>query len=213
MTYTFAIGDIHGCVNQMRRMQDRIMVYAPSGTVVFLGDYIDRGPDSKAVLDILMGEVPKEWRWIALKGNHEDMMVQAIRDPRLVSWWIGNGGAETLVSFGGEIPNPVVSWCRRLPSYHIDDHRIFVHAGVKDIIPIEHQTDEEFLWLRVPPHYHGTYWGKHVVHGHTPSIKNPTTFGNRTNVDSGCVFDGRLSCAVFEDGVPGGPIDFIEVSA
>jgi serine/threonine protein phosphatase 1 len=80
---------------------------------------------------------------------------------------------------------------------------------VEETIPLEEQDDDILLWMRTEPNYSGYYWGKHVCHGHTPSSSNPRTVGNRTNVDSGAVFGGVLSCAVFDDAVPGGPIDFL----
>jgi diadenosine tetraphosphatase ApaH/serine/threonine PP2A family protein phosphatase len=85
--------------------------------------------------------------------------------------------------------------------------------GVDEDRSLAQQDWEDLLWKRFPPDYSGHFWGKHLVHGHTPSRHNPETFGNRTNVDSGCVFGGKLSCAVFDDSKAGGPIDFIEVAA
>ncbi len=213
MSYTFAIGDIHGCVGPLKRMLSRVEAYAPEGTIVFLGDYVDRGPDSKGVIDMLMEAAPAGWRWIALKGNHEDMMVGACDGTRDESWWLKNGGIETRMSFGGDIPSDCLDWARALPLYYQDEHRIFVHGGVREGVYFEEQSPDDFMWTRFAPGYSSEYWGKHLVHGHTPSPKNPLTTGNRTNLDSGCVFGQKLSCAVFNDGLPGGPIEFIEVAA
>lgn len=213
MHYTFAIGDIHGCIDPLTRMLERIEAYASEGTVVFLGDYVDRGPDSKAVLDRLIAGTSDPWRWICLKGNHEDMMVGAYADSDNRSVWISNGGFETALSYGGRVLPEHLQWADDRPLLHVDRHRIFVHAGVVPEFPLKLQTKRDLLWLRFSPGQSGDYWGKHLVHGHTPSDSNPMTTGNRTNLDSACVFGGRLSCAVFDDDVPGGPIDFIEVSA
>jgi serine/threonine protein phosphatase 1 len=213
MSYTFAIGDIHGCIGPMKRMLSRIEAYASQGTVVFLGDYIDRGPDSQAVLETLMGDVAAGWRWVILKGNHEDMMVGAQDGSCDEALWLGNGGMETLRSYGGIIPSTHLAWAASLPLIHQDNHRIFVHAGVREGIYFEDQTARDLMWTRFPADHSGEYWGKHLVHGHTPSPKHPLTIGNRTNVDSACVFGGKLSCAVFDDNIAGGPIDFIAVSA
>ncbi|HWT60488.1 MAG TPA: metallophosphoesterase family protein [Rhizobium sp.] len=213
MRYTFAIGDIHGCIDPLDSIIDRIETYVSKGTVVFLGDYIDRGPDSRGVLDRLIAGPSDPWRWICLKGNHEDMMVAAYADSDDRAVWLGNGGLETEISFGGRVLPQHLQWATERPLMHVDRHRIFVHAGVDPAFPLERQTKRDLLWLRFPSGESSDYWGKHLVHGHTPSLSNPATTGNRTNIDSGCVFGGKLSCAVFDDEVAGGPIDFIEVRA
>ncbi|MBY5620578.1 metallophosphoesterase family protein [Rhizobium leguminosarum] len=213
MRYTFAIGDIHGCIDPLRRMIDRIEAYAPEGTVVFLGDYIDRGPDSKSVLDRIIAGPSEPWRWICLKGNHEDMMVAAYADGQSRAVWLGNGGLETEISYGGRVLPQHLQWATDRPLMHVDRHRIFVHAGVDPKFSLDRQSQDDLLWMRFLAGQPGEYWGKHLVHGHTPSMSNPMTTGNRTNIDSGCVFGGKLSCAVFDDEIAGGPIDFIAVRA
>ncbi|MFF0950323.1 metallophosphoesterase family protein [Rhizobium leguminosarum] len=215
MRYTFAIGDIHGCIDPLNRMIDRIEAYAREGTVVFLGDYVDRGPDSKSVLDRIIAGPSDQWRWICLKGNHEDLMVAAYADSHSRDVWIGIGigGLETEMSYGGRVLPQHLQWAADRPLMHVDRHRIFVHAGVDPAFPLDRQSEQDLLWIRFPPDWSGAYWGKHLVHGHTPSLSNPVTTGNRTNIDSGCVFGGKLSCAVFDDEIAGGPIDFIEVRA
>ncbi|MGO8371504.1 metallophosphoesterase family protein [Rhizobium ruizarguesonis] len=217
MRYTFAIGDIHGCIDPLNRMIDRIAAYAPGGTVVFVGDYVDRGPDSKSVLDRIIAGPSDSWRWICLKGNHEDLMVAAYADSDSDSRdvWIGSGigGLETEMSYGGRVLPQHLQWAADRPLMHVDRYRIFVHAGVDPEFPLEQQSEHDLLWLRFPSGESSDYWGKHLVHGHTPSLSNPLTTGNRTNIDSGCVFGGKLSCAVFDDDIAGGPIDFIEVRA
>ncbi|UWU16137.1 metallophosphoesterase family protein [Rhizobium sullae] len=212
MNFTFAVGDIHGCLEPLREMLDRIRAYARAGTVVFIGDYIDRGPDSKGVIDLLMnGSGSQSWRWICLKGNHEDMMLRAHANDGERIWWLENGGLETELSYGGKVAVNHLLWASQLPLMHIDNNRIFVHAGVVPDLPLEMQSPQDLVWLRVPDDYSTDYWGKHLCHGHTPSMANPMTVGNRTNIDSGCVFGGPLSCAVFDDSRPGGPIEFIQV--
>lgn len=210
MAYTFAIGDIHGCFDQLKALVSKIEASRPAGKIVFLGDYVDRGPDSASVIAFIMAGPQKEgWEWVALKGNHEDMMVTCVRGENPLEWWMGNGGAQTIVSYGDKINPDHLEWADALPLAHVDEHRIFVHAGVDETVPLDEQTEKELLWSRKPPHYSGEYWGKHLCHGHTPSLTNPTTVGNRTNVDSGAVFGGKLSCAVFHDETPGAPLEFI----
>ncbi|MBY5570105.1 serine/threonine protein phosphatase [Rhizobium leguminosarum] len=213
MRYTFAIGDIHGCIDPLNRMIDRIEAYAPEGIVVFVGDYVDRGPDSKRVLDRIIAGPSEPWQWICLKGNHEDMMVAAYADGQSRAVWLGNGGLETEISYGGRVLPQHLQWAADRPLMHVDRHRIFVHAGVDPAFPLDRQSQDDLLWMRFMAGGPGEYWGKHLVHGHTPSMSNPMTTGNRTNIDSGCVFGGKLSCAVFDDEIAGGPIDFIAVRA
>lgn len=213
MSYTFAIGDIHGCLGPLKNLLAIIEGSRPDGgTVVFLGDYVDRGPDSKGVVDLIIaGPQKKGWTWISLKGNHEDMMVGAYDGEYELVWWLGNGGTETLASYGGGLSAEPIEWMRSLPLKHEDANRIYVHAGLDETVPLSEQTEQTMLWSRRPPHFSGDYWGKHLVHGHTPGHDHPKTIGNRTNVDSAAVFGGSLSCAVFADDTPGPPIDFISV--
>ena len=213
MAYIFAVGDIHGCIDPLNRLLARIEAYAPSGTVVFLGDHVDRGPDSCAVLDRLISGPPAGFEWICLMGNHEDLMCGAYDGRHSRDLWLNNGGLETEMSFGGRIPASYLDWAGNRPLIHIDAQRIFVHAGVSTLFPLERQSRRDLLWLRFSPDESGDYWGRHLVHGHTPSKSNPVTVGNRTNLDAACVFGGKLVCAVFDDAVAGAPIDFIEVAA
>ncbi|AFL49717.1 serine/threonine protein phosphatase 1 [Sinorhizobium fredii] len=207
---TFAVGDIHGCLAQLDDLLEAIESSAPGGRVIFLGDLVDRGPESRGVVErIMAGPTKAGWQWITLKGNHEDMLLSARKGLAEMSSWLMNGGDETLESYGGAIPLSHLVWMAELPSIIIEPYRIFVHAGVEETIPLEEQDDDILLWMRTEPNYSGYYWGRHVCHGHTPSSSNPRTVGNRTNVDSGAVFGGVLSCAVFDDAVPGGPIDFL----
>ncbi|MEI3854518.1 MULTISPECIES: metallophosphoesterase family protein [Ensifer] len=207
---TFAIGDIHGCLDQLRVLLGEIETYAPAGRVIFLGDLIDRGPDSRGVVEFVMAGPSKPgWTWLTLKGNHEEMLWGASSGESDVDWWLMNGGQETLVSYNGVVPGRHLKWIKELPTILVERHRIFVHAGIDETLPLEQQGDEIFLWIRRPEDYSGEYFGKHLCHGHTPSAANPRTIGNRTNVDSGAVFSGVLSCAVFDDDQPGGPIDFL----
>ncbi|OAP39989.1 serine/threonine protein phosphatase [Sinorhizobium glycinis] len=207
---TFAVGDIHGCLAELDALLAAIESAAPGGRVIFLGDLVDRGPESRGVVErIMAGPAKPGWQWITLKGNHEDMLLSARKGLAEMSSWLMNGGDETLESYGGAIPLSHLVWMAELPSIIVEPYRIFVHAGVEETIPLEEQGDDILLWMRIEPNYSGYYWGKHVCHGHTPSRSNPRTVGNRTNVDSGAVFGGVLSCAVFDDDVPGGPLDFL----
>ncbi|WFU49872.1 metallophosphoesterase family protein [Sinorhizobium terangae] len=207
---TFAVGDIHGCLAQLEALLASIESAVPSGRIIFLGDLIDRGPESRGVVErIMAGPTKPGWEWLTLKGNHEEMLLAARRGYAEMSAWLMNGGDETMASYGGAIPLSHLVWMAERPSIIVDQYRIFVHAGVDENIPLDQQGDDILLWIRTPSNHSGDYWGKHLCHGHTPSRSNPRTVGNRTNVDSGAVFGGVLSCAVFDDDQPGGPVGFL----
>ncbi|KQY20250.1 metallophosphoesterase family protein [Rhizobium sp. Root483D2] len=211
MSYTFAIGDIHGCLDKLKALVSKIEAARPGGTIVFLGDYVDRGPESKGVIDFIMaGPSKATWTWVALKGNHEDMMVGALTGEDDPGMWLMNGGKQTMDSYGGKPDPSHVKWIKGLPTKYRDENRVYAHADMDDSVPFDEQREAVLLWSRKPEHYSGTYWGKHFVHGHTPSHRNPNTIGNRTNLDSGAVFGGKLSCAIFHDESAGGPLDFIQ---
>jgi serine/threonine protein phosphatase 1 len=210
MSFTFAIGDIHGCHAQLQRLLESIEAQWPAGRIIFLGDYIDRGPDSRAVVErIMAGPTKPGWEWTALKGNHEAMMVAALKQRKQVSLWLDNGGSETLDSFGGRVADHVVDWMDALPTMICDQQRIFVHACVDEALPLDKQPERTLLWSRPVEGHNGRYWGMHLCHGHTPAPENPITIGNRTNIDSGCVYGGSLTAAVFDDDTPGAPVRFV----
>lgn len=215
MAYTFAIGDIHGCFAELKSLLARIELARPSGgTVVFLGDYVDRGPESKGVINLIMaGPENERWKWIALKGNHEDMMVGALTGHDAPDMWLMNGGTTTMRSYDRKPVKAHVDWAAALPLKYQDEHRVYAHADMDGEVPYDEQREAVLLWSRKAPHFSGDYWGKHLVHGHTPAMDNPKTIGNRTNVDSGCVFGGKLSCAVFDDDLPGAPVEFMSVTS
>lgn len=212
MSLTFAIGDIHGCHAELEAMLETIEAQCSGGRIVFLGDYVDRGPDSKAVLDrVIAGPASPDWQWIALKGNHEAMMASALLAGQNIELWLDNGGAETFDSFSGHVPDVTLAWLDALPVILVDPHRIFVHAFVDENLPLGAQPERTLLWHRPTPQRDRGYWGRHLCHGHTPSAGNPETIGNRTNIDSGCVYGGSLTAAVFDDDRPGPPIRFLSI--
>lgn len=222
---TFVVADIHGRLDLLELALERISSAAPSNrgarTVVFTGDYIDRGPQSRQVIERLMAGPPAGWRWVCLKGNHEDMLVVTCGGHVGPDWWIDNGGCATLRSYGARgtdrdailaaIPAEHVRWATELPTLHQDRHRIFVHAGVDPALPLDRQGDDIRLWMRNEcPLGHGNH---HVVHGHTPHRDGPRVTAGRTNLDTGAFFTGRLVVAVFDDELAGAPVRFIEVRA
>lgn len=211
---TFAIGDIHGRFDLLQDALALIERKSPTGTVVFTGDYVDRGPQSKEVLDRLMAGPPEpsRWAWVCLKGNHEDMMVGAIRGNYEPAWWIGNGGDATLTSFGETLlGEKYVQWAEKLPLIHRDKHRIYVHAGVDETLPLSQQTEHDLLWSRLPKFGDCRHPEGYVVHGHTPFNDGPIILLGRANIDTGAVFSGRMVVAEFADEVPGPPTALHEI--
>jgi serine/threonine protein phosphatase 1 len=220
---TYAIGDIHGRLDLLQEARAAIGAHAGGAarTVICLGDYVDRGPDSKGVVETLM-DLTDGSSWICLKGNHEDMMLQALRAERYGSLgqWMWNGGEETLRSYGGRgaVPAAHLDWLEALPLFHLDAHRLFVHAGVKPGQPLEDQDPETLMWIRdVFLEAAPEALPCHIVHGHTPQwrgkrdLSRPERLPHRTNLDTGAVWTGILSVGVFEDGRPGGPVEVLAI--
>jgi serine/threonine protein phosphatase 1 len=152
---------------------------------------------------------------VCLRGNHEEMLINASMN-RQVTTWLVNGGHDTLDSYGVEtaeaIPADHLAWFKNLPLAISDGKRFFVHAGVEHGIPLDQQDKHAMLWIREPflsdPRDHGQY----IVHGHTPAMTGrPEHLRNRLNLDTGAVFGGRLTAAVFNEEAIG-PIAFIDDS-
>jgi len=182
--------------------------------LVFLGDYVDRGPNSaKVVAWVRELQATSPADVICLKGNHEDMLLQAIGRPLGTFCWIENGGDAAMASWGVQdpidIPLDVLAWMEALPTLWEDDKRYFVHAGLYPGLDIPRQTDQYKLWIRDKFLDSDFDFGKHVVHGHTPDIKGLQLFANSTNLDTGAVFGGPLTAGVFTN-EQGSPIAFIQ---
>jgi serine/threonine protein phosphatase 1 len=207
MTLTYAIGDIHGSLDKLKSLVAGCQEHAGDREMmlVFLGDYIDRGPDSAGVVRFvltLQSEAPE--RIITLKGNHEAWALAVADGKMRVSGWLINGGARTLESYGandvGDLPRQHLDWMRSLRLTYDDGRRFFVHAGVNPRRPLDDQDEEELLWIREPFLDDIRSYGRLVVHGHTPlEGATPDLRRNRLNLDTGAVFGGPLTAAVFDD--------------
>jgi Calcineurin-like phosphoesterase len=205
-TITFAIGDIHGCHRALLQLLALCRAHAKGQDhrFVFIGDYVDRGTDSRAVIatlrefeEHLLGKV------VCLMGNHEDMMLEAI-DSGDPAWWLNNGGGNTLDSYGiddtANLPPTDIAWIRSLKLLFDDGRRFFVHAGVDPDFPLDEQPREALLWIRGKFHRSARDYGRLIVHGHTPTRDaQPEVNGNRVNIDTACVYGGLLTAAVFTD--------------
>jgi serine/threonine protein phosphatase 1 len=216
MSLTYVIPDIHGRSDLLRDGLAGILAHAAGGpgTIVALGDYVDKGPDSKAVIDILMTLPPPGWSLVALKGNHDAMMVAGLRDPSKMQWWLDRGGDAAIKSYGGDasqVPSDHIEWLDRLALMHVDRQRVYVHAGLDPDLPLDRQVERTLLWKRYPEGYAFDFAGRHVVHGHDSLVDGPKLYEGRSNLDTRAWRTGRLVIAVFDDDTPGGPIDFVRV--
>lgn len=225
-----AIGDVHGEADRLKRMHRLILQRwseAWAGRrlhLVHLGDYVDRGPDSFGVIEAIMALGQTDGLHIVnLRGNHEQMMIEALDDTHSTarSTWLRNGGEETLESYRAaghsDVPDHHVSWLRALPTLHRDmpSQMIFVHAGI-DVDTYPDARPDVHMWTRSRRFFDTRKWknpalkGWTVVHGHTPTHDFlPECDGapvRRINIDTGAVYGGRLTAAIF---VPGEEVRFL----
>jgi serine/threonine protein phosphatase 1 len=202
---TYAIGDIHGCNNLLLALLEGIEDHAGGRPyrLVFLGDYIDRGPDSAGVIQTvrqLQQQSPETV--ICLRGNHEQLLVEAADDPNSVLPWLSNGGDMTLRSFRAQgmdsPPAEVIEWAEQLPTFYEDERHYYVHAGLDPSRPLNDQTDHDRIWIRSPFVDADHDFGKYVVHGHTPLGGGlPDERPYRTNLDTAAVYGGALTAGLF----------------
>ena len=216
MSLTYVIPDIHGRCDLLSNALVDITArsHGEPGIIVTIGDYVDKGPESKQVIDLLLSGVAEGWNLIALKGNHDFMMVEALRDPSKMPLWIEKGGDTALASYGGDpaaVPPSHIAWLDRLRLTYVDAHRLYVHAGVDPQVPLDRQSETTLLWKRYPKGFPDGFGNLHVVHGHDNHPEGPLLFEGRTNLDTLAWRTGRLTIGVFEDDRPGGPVDFIVV--
>ena len=161
MSKTYAIADLHGRFDLLEMALACIVERdEPPATVVMLGDYVDRGPDSRKIIERLMAGLGRDgWRLICLRGNHEDIMWQTCRRLPDVEWWLTNGGGATLISYGQQIgdqadvtivPASHLDWIEQLPLMYVDRHRVFVHAGIDPNCSLDEQDAEDVIWKIYP---------------------------------------------------------------
>lgn len=216
----YAIGDVHGRADLLERLITAVRADchdAPlPATIVFLGDYIDRGFQSKQVIDLLCAlQTESDFNTVFLKGNHEQALLKFLDDAAIGPDWSAFGGRETLISYGvipprnvksvdewrtaqtslrQSIPVSHVEFLESLPSHHRIGSFGFVHAGIRPGIPFAEQSDEDRLWIRDiflnAPNKEDLF----IVHGHSP-VDTPFVDHRRVNIDTGAYFTGTL-CAV-----------------
>jgi serine/threonine protein phosphatase 1 len=207
----FAIGDIHGCPDELGAVLKAI---APTSadTIVFVGDYVDRGPSARAVLDQLIELQRGDAETVFLKGNHEDMMLSFLGFPgRYGDSFLFNGGAQTLDSYGlsedtldralEHIPPAHVEFLQNLAtSYHRPPY-LFVHAGILPTRQLEEQAVEDMLWIRQEFIFNIHQLAATVVFGHTPMRAVMVDLPYKLGIDTGLVYGGKLTCLEFTEGV------------
>lgn len=215
----YAVGDVHGRADLLTQVFARIdddIARRPAGETgqVMLGDYVDRGPRSREVLDALIAR-QRQHGLICLRGNHDVMIQRFLDDPATLSEWAGLGGTETLLSYGIRAtktrsaedlaedlravfpPEHIAFLESLLPSFRCGDY-FFAHAGVRPGVALDQQAPRDLMWIREEFLTSTADFGCKVVHGHTP-CKQPENLPNRLNIDTGAYITGRLTCAVLED--------------
>jgi serine/threonine protein phosphatase 1 len=218
-TRIYAVGDIHGRADLLEQITCRIDEHLASNPIdhpieVYLGDYIDRGPSSRQVIDQLIHRGLSH-QSVFLKGNHEGFLIESLKNPRMLDNWEKNGGLQTLASYG--IAPPTTSTAKEaigaalktaMPtSHHVFFSRLkssfvcggyfFVHAGARPGIALNRQSESDLLWIREEFLASAQDFGKIIVHGHTP-VQQPDVRSNRINIDTGAFATGRLTCAALE---------------
>jgi len=222
-TRVYAVGDIHGCLELLRTLLQRVRDHAKAepaqrNVVVYLGDYVDRGTHSRGVVDLLLSDPLPGFASVYLKGNHEDSLTRFLSDEQVGTQWVSYGGAATLYSYGvrppplnadtddllraqrefaQKLPSAHLAFFDRLSLMHVEGDYAFVHAGIRPRVPLDHQETEDLLWIRDEFLLSGLDFGKVIVHGHSISDE-PVVRPNRIGIDTGAFASGHLTCLILE---------------
>jgi len=218
MTPIFAIGDVHGQRGMLEEALDLITQDEHAGApVVLVGDFVDRGPDTRGVIDVLLDGIAEGQPWIPLLGNHDRFMLRFLQNPNYTDArmktprnWLAPpvGGRATLASYGIDvddrraledihadaldaIPKSHVAFIESLETKHLTDDHIFAHAGIRPGVPLEQQSEDDLIWIRKEFLEDTRDHGRLVVHGHTPNDA-PMHCGNHVNVDGGAGYGRPL---------------------
>lgn len=223
----YAIGDIHGRHDLLEKLFEMIVLDAQQtagnidNVLILLGDYIDRGPDTRRVVQRLSMPPPRGFEMICLKGNHEDMFLQFLDGQGPILLWLKNGGRETLKSYGVNIKKLSLSWVAQqdletariearmlVPGSHLDflstlelihteGDYLFVHAGIRPHVDINAQQESDLIWIRDEFLNSDADFGKIIVHGHSISCQ-PAVRANKIGIDTGAWHTDMLTCLVLE---------------
>jgi len=221
----YAIGDIHGRLDLLETLHQKILDDAASNAqarrrvLIYLGDYVDRGPDSRAVVELLANNPLPGFDLIHLLGNHEWAMLEFLENREIAEAWFAYGGYATLVSYGvNPLPRPVppegriaglqnalraalpadhFAFLMNLKLSHVEGDYLFVHAGIRPGIPLERQEPDDLTQIRYEFLESNVDHGKVVVHGHTIT-EEPEIRPNRIGIDTGAFASNRLTCLVLD---------------
>jgi len=222
-TRVYAIGDIHGRADLLSDLHDLIGVDLAKhaerrNVVVYIGDYVDRGMQSKEVIDLILADRLRNVETVCLKGNHEALMLDFLADSRNFATWLENGGKATLYSYGVRIddrlppkermesvreqltrnlPPTHLEFLRSLQLSYVEGDYLFVHAGIRPRQPLDRQSENEILWIRDEFLSSSTDHGKVVVHGHSVASA-PDVRSNRIGIDTGAFASGVLTCLILD---------------
>lgn len=195
MERTFGIGDIHGCSKTFEKLLFHKIKIEKTDQLFCIGDYIDRGENSKAVIDLILQLRQEGYHVSTLRGNHEQMLLDCVTDPTAYDLWIRNGGAQTLLSFGintlETLPEKYLSFFKDTQFYIETPEYIFVHAGLNFYLKNIFQDKEAMLWIRDFSSWQPALENRLLIHGHTPrSLKYILNQkGNCIDIDGGCVYN------------------------
>lgn len=186
------IGDVHGCLRTLKRLMRKIQWHPQKDRLIFLGDYIDRGKDSKGVIEYLMTLSAESDKVECLMGNHEAAFLDYLSglDTRT---FLANGGRSTLLSYRNHVPPEHLEFLKSLkPWLELEEYYV-VHAGMRPGVPMHRQTLEDLVWIRDTFIYSDYEFGKRVIFGHTP-FSEPLIMPNKIGLDTGAVYGRRLTC-------------------
>jgi serine/threonine protein phosphatase 1 len=203
----YAIGDIHGCLDRLIRLLDLVNPDLDRHLLVFVGDYVDRGPDSSGVVDYII-DLKKKYNpenIICLMGNHERMFLNFLQGHEEM-FFLLNGGRETLISYWGNqwerrerrLPPGHAHFFETLKFYYETDDYIFVHGGLRPGLPLAGQREEDLLWIRKEFILSECDFGRRVIFGHTP-VRTPLILPNKIGIDTGAVYGNKLTCILLPE--------------
>ncbi len=203
MNKIFVIGDIHGCLEKLQALITNIGADQQKDTLIFIGDFIDRGNSSREVVDYVI-RLKKEYKKVVcLLGNHEHMLIRYLEGVD-EDMYLENGGIVTLYSYGisssdkpkkrkAKIPREHRQFFKSLLLHYETENYIFVHAGLKPGFPLPEQKKDDLLWIRREFIDADDDFGKMVIFGHTP-LSYPLIMPNKIGIDTGAVYGGKLTC-------------------
>ena len=217
----YAVGDVHGQLGLLTKLM--VMIRNDAATtdrcvLIFVGDYVDRGLQSRQVIDFLLDNPAPGFETVFLKGNHEAWLLAFLEDAIVGREWLAAGGQATLFSYdvampsgprdtefletlrralAAALPNAHKAFLQSCPLHHVEGGYTFVHAGIRPGLPLAEQCEEDLLWARFESFDGDQDYGTVVVHGHSVSAE-PAVGGNRIGIDTGAYATGRLTCLVLE---------------